>query len=820
MSQLPPGFEIISGGQAQAPTGPLPGAPPKPDKPNEPKTTYRQLTPAEAKERGLDPSKPYQISSEGRIDPLSNSDSKPTEYQSKSASFLGRMLMAEQQFGRVPADSRDARTVPGQFLHDTLPGVDATFNSSDRNSADNAARNFIAASLRQESGAAIGKEEYDNQYRIFFPMPGDTEQQLREKAAARAQAIEGFKIAAGPLAEQAIATVPAGAPTPEAPPPVGFDPGPGKIAPNTSGVRQEDDPALVQAGVKDAFAAMIAQSVEPGPAIQKLRELGVTDPIVLRDAAAQLDFRRKNPGVPLEKYSYPAIDDRATPLSGFEKAATAVGSSPIGAYAINAGQAVSANTLDNLSANPEQARAAIEVANAQNPRAATFGQVSGGVLNALTAEAALARFGMAPGMARGLAADASMGASSGAGAADGPGESRLAGAAKGGALAVAGNVAGNAVTRGFGKMVAPTGGSMNALYEAGVKPTLGQRMVDKGVLGRAVNATEEALQSFPLIGAAVQGSRQEARDQFQIGAFNEALKEVGEQLPKGMAPGTAPNAYAQKTFDRIYAEARSGMVMRGDDQLVADMDALDQQVATLAEGSAKRFNAIFKNVVDRRAKNGGGEVAGKEYKAMISDLGKQIRAIRSNPNGDMELASVLEDLQSTLDNTARRHSDPDAVKLLDAADAGYAKLVRIEDAARRAGGDAGTFTPAQFERSVQNNGGGVRSKAFLRGDALMQDYAEQGKGLVDRLPNSGTVDRGLAATALVGGTYVSPAIGAFLAAIGTAYAPGVRKGMQAALSPAGPKRKAIGEQLKKISRSASAASASTAVASQETSPGQ
>ena len=134
-------------------------------------------------------------------------DAKPTEYQAKSAGFLGRMLQAEQQFGNVPADSRDARTVPGQLLHDKLPGVDATLNTSDRNSADNAARNFIAASLRQESGAAIGPAEYENQYRIFFPMPGDTQQQIDEKALARKQAIEGFKIAAGPLLDQALATI-------------------------------------------------------------------------------------------------------------------------------------------------------------------------------------------------------------------------------------------------------------------------------------------------------------------------------------------------------------------------------------------------------------------------------------------------------------------------------------------------------------------------------------------------------------------------------------------------------------------------------------
>lgn len=748
------------------------------------------------------------------------------EAERKAAAFLIRALGSNESYEKLDIGPR---SMVGQVLADSVPNAlnslpGAIGNSPDRQVADTNQDEFIAASLRQDSGAAIPEEEMARQRRIYFPMPGDGPEVIEAKRKARLRAIEGLRQSAGrlePSAEQRYLAMLNGE-TAKAPPavvPAGFDPGPQQAKLNESGFRQEDDPALVQAGVKDAFAAMLAQSVAPGPAIKKLRELGVTDPIVLRDAAAQLAFRQKNPDVPLDKYSYPAIDDRAAPLSGFEKAATAIGGNPVGAAIIGAGQMLSANTLDNLQADPERARAALQIVERDNPTAYTVGEVAGGVMGALSGEAALARAGMAPGLARGMVADTAYGAAQGAGAADNG--SRVGGALQGGTAALAGNVAGNALTAGVGRIVGPTGSNMNALYEAGVRPTLGQRVVDKGVIGRAVNATEEALQSVPILGSAVSGARQEARDQFQIGAFNEALKEVGEQLPKGMKPGTAPNAYAQKTFDRIYAEARTGMVMRGDDELVADMDALDQQIATLAEPSAKRFNAIFKNVVERRAKNGGGEIAGKEYKSMVSDLGKQIRAIRSNPSGDMELASALQDLQGTLENAARRHSDPDAVALLDKADAGYAKLVRIEDAASRAGGDAGTFTPNQFDKAVQKQEGGVRSKAYLRGDALMQDYADQGRNLMDRVPNSGTPERTMIAAGLAGGaTYVNPVFGSFLALIGSAYAPGVRKGMQAALKPAGPTRRAIADQLKKISRTAGAVGASTAVALPGTSPGQ
>jgi hypothetical protein len=118
------------------------------------------------------------------------------------------MLDAESAYNAVPPDARDARTLPGQILHDWMPDQENSLptwlggNSPDRQLSDQAQRNFIGATLRQESGAAINQGEYDNQYRIFYPRPGDTAEVLRQKADARKQAIGGFRIAAGPLANQ------------------------------------------------------------------------------------------------------------------------------------------------------------------------------------------------------------------------------------------------------------------------------------------------------------------------------------------------------------------------------------------------------------------------------------------------------------------------------------------------------------------------------------------------------------------------------------------------------------------------------------------
>lgn len=609
-----------------------------------------------------------------------------------------------------------------------------------------------------------------------------------------------------------------------------FAPGQPQMGANTSGSRNEDDPAL--AGLVQGYAQLLEKSPEPGAVIQWLRSKGVTDPEVLRTAASQAVYRKKNPNVPLDQYDYSKVDDRVVPLSGFSQTINdVVGNDPsgVGGYLVGAGQFLTGNTLDNMSSNPEQARASMDVMRTQSPTATAIGEVSGGIMGALSGEAGLARLGMSGGFARGALADTAMGAANGAGAADDG--NRFAGAALGGGAALAGSVAGNALAKTAGRVVSPSGGGMNDLYKAGVRPTLGQRVANanggkglRGMAGRAVNATEEAMQSVPLVGSAIRGSRQEARDQFQVGAFNEALKEVGEQLPKGVGPGTIAQGYTQKTFDRVYAEARKGMQFVGDQDFTDEIKALADEIGSLGPQNTGRLKAILKNRVANKIDNTG-QANGDAYKRMVSGLDEQIRTIGKDPQA-AELTGILTKVKAAVEASARRHSPKESAELLDAADAGYAKFVRIEEAARRRGGDAGTFSPAQFDSAVQNTSGGVRSKAYLRGDALMQDYAQAGRGLDDKLPNSGTADRVMAgyavgAPAAGGAIFLSPQVAAVLGAIGVAYAPGVRKVVKGAMAPGGPKSQAIRVQLEKRARSIGRGGAAIGAAvSQGTAPSQ
>lgn len=65
--------------------------------------------------------------------------------------------------------------------------------SSDRQSYEQAQRNFINAVLRKESGAVISESEFENARAQYFPQPGDSADVLTQKAATRKIVIDEFK---------------------------------------------------------------------------------------------------------------------------------------------------------------------------------------------------------------------------------------------------------------------------------------------------------------------------------------------------------------------------------------------------------------------------------------------------------------------------------------------------------------------------------------------------------------------------------------------------------------------------------------------------
>lgn len=79
---------------------------------------------------------------------------------------------------------------------------------------------FIRAVLRKESGATITPEETDAATRQYFPVMGDSDDVIKQKALNRRTALESLKIQAGPGAKN----IPAGKQRGEVAAPSGVDP--------------------------------------------------------------------------------------------------------------------------------------------------------------------------------------------------------------------------------------------------------------------------------------------------------------------------------------------------------------------------------------------------------------------------------------------------------------------------------------------------------------------------------------------------------------------------------------------------------------------
>ncbi len=144
--------------------------------------------------------------------------SKPlTEFQGKSSGFGVRAASAHEQLNALEGGAlggefdsfpgyQNGPVQPGMIKRsaEALPligesmGTALNFTqSAAQQRVDQAQRNFVNATLRQESGAAISQGEWDNAKKQYFPQPGDDASVIEQKRLNRAQVINGFKTSAG-----------------------------------------------------------------------------------------------------------------------------------------------------------------------------------------------------------------------------------------------------------------------------------------------------------------------------------------------------------------------------------------------------------------------------------------------------------------------------------------------------------------------------------------------------------------------------------------------------------------------------------------------
>ncbi|MGJ4928154.1 hypothetical protein ACQR1I_16510 [Bradyrhizobium sp. HKCCYLS2038] len=132
---------------------------------------------------------------------------KKTEAQAKASSFAARMEQANSVMGAL---QNEGLSMWGKGF-DALPGgVGNVAQSANYQRYKQAQSAFITALLRQESGAAINKGEFDRYERELFPQPFDAPEVVQQKAEMRKSAIDQMRGAAGPGYQSPAPLAPAG----------------------------------------------------------------------------------------------------------------------------------------------------------------------------------------------------------------------------------------------------------------------------------------------------------------------------------------------------------------------------------------------------------------------------------------------------------------------------------------------------------------------------------------------------------------------------------------------------------------------------------
>jgi hypothetical protein len=311
-----------------------------------------------------------------------------------------------------------------------------------------------------------------------------------------------------------------------------------------------------------------------------------------------------------------------------------------------------------------------------------------------------------------------------------------------------------AVTGAVGRVISPkasTNPNVQLLRQEGVTPTIGQ------ALGGRMNTVEEKLMSVPILGDAIANARGRALDQFNTAAINRASGKVGVEV-KGS--GQAAIKEAGDAISDAYESALNQVkVVRFDQNFAQDLTQLQGMAQSLTGPNRNRFNTKLQEVLGGRM-SGNGSMLGDTYKKVDSEIGGLAAKYgKSSVASEQELGDAFSQLQNLLKQQMMR-SNPKVADELKKADAGWANLVRIEQAGKSGKNAEGMFTPGQLNMAIASKDGSVRGRGVARGTALMQDLGNAGQQVLgNKVPNSGTTDRLLmGAGSILGGGYLNPAI--------------------------------------------------------------
>ena len=147
--------------------------------------------------RVLPNNKVFAPNGKGGVIALGNLRPDFTESASKAGDFASRMQGAEEDIARLSFSGKKTRTPGDVSVSGFLAGEEGTggplnfLRSGADQSLEAAQREWIAALLRKDTGAAVTPQEFKLYGPMYFPQPGDKPETIAQKQRARERAFRG-----------------------------------------------------------------------------------------------------------------------------------------------------------------------------------------------------------------------------------------------------------------------------------------------------------------------------------------------------------------------------------------------------------------------------------------------------------------------------------------------------------------------------------------------------------------------------------------------------------------------------------------------------
>jgi len=267
-----------------------------------------------------------------------------------------------------------------------------------------------------------------------------------------------------------------------------------------------------------------------------------------------------------------------------------------------------------------------------------------------------------------------------------------------------------------------------ALLDRGVDLTPGQLNPEA-----QRNASEEAYQSLPIVGAAIRRARANAAKQYAQSVFKE-----------GAAPGHVPNpgdanemlSAAYKSFEPLYDQAKGfptqpAIVNAGANTTLKDAlkAAVASKTSLATAPERKPVAAFLSNELSRL--NGTSD----SLLAARSNIRAKIRSLTLKGD-DKDVVPLLEQGEQAFTNALRSQLPKDALQALDTADSKYGNYKILERAVAGSKDQVSGLTPSKLSDAVAK---ATPQGAYARGGGgPLRDLAKEGKAVFEaRSPATG-----------------------------------------------------------------------------------